>query len=152
MCPPLWRIAYVLCKNHRLKLSAALLRFICEEHFRVLSLRTALKSISLSTVSVFGILRKPEFSRFAVESMKWFSLHGRQFGTVCQLLLYVPFHVEVLLQEIYLRNTPAWVWTAGLFVVVAGWKQLTSEGDWLMHEDQWMKWNVCCLSTKPIMV
>lgn len=124
----------------------------CEEHFHVLSLRTAPKTIGLSTVSVFRILRKPEFSRFAVESIKWFSLHGRQFGTICQLSLYVPFHVEVLLQEIYLRNTPAWVWAAGLFVVVAGCKQLTSEGAWLMHADRWMKWNVCYLSTKPIMV
>lgn len=75
----------MLCKDHRLKLSAGLLRFICEEHFCVLSLSTALKTIDLSTVSVFGILRKPEFSRFAVESIKWFSLHRRQFGTVCQL-------------------------------------------------------------------
>lgn len=45
----------MLCKDQRLKLSAVLLRFICEEHLRVLSLRTALKSTDLSTVSVFGI-------------------------------------------------------------------------------------------------
>lgn len=75
----------MLCKDHRLKLLAGLLRFTCEEHFHVLSLRTALKSIGLSTVSVFGILRKPEFSCFAVEIIKWFSLHGRQIGTICQL-------------------------------------------------------------------
>lgn len=48
----------MLCKDHRLKLSAALLGFICEEHFRVLMLRTALKSIGLSTVSVFGIFEE----------------------------------------------------------------------------------------------
>lgn len=84
-------------------------------------------------MAFLGILRKPELSCIAMESIKWFSLHGRQIGTVCQLQLYIIFHGEVLLQ-IYLRNTPAWVWIAGLFVVVTGWKQLTcpSEGDSLL--------------------
>lgn len=62
----------MLCKDGRLKLQAVLLKFISEKPFHVLILRTALKSMRLSTGSVLGILRMPELSCIAVESVKWF--------------------------------------------------------------------------------